>query len=389
MGEHAPNVHAAICGDKSLLEISPSTLSGVLKLPPSKSHAMRWITLASMDRNPTRIDMWEVGEDVQALIDSLAHMGIEWDGNAITGGELCTPSQILDCKNSGTALRFLIAQSATCDFPITLDGDASLRARTSLPLVESLGISANGESPDCEYPLKIQGPFAKKSVHIDVSKTSQFHSALMLMVPRTRGFEIVTKGSAVSRNHSALTWELCQKTGAKNPGEPWEVSCPDVVIPADSSMMAFAKLAGLEVENPSDDSDLIGHNLEHLDLRDSNDLITPMTAWLALGQGGTITGAKHAIYKESNRIVKTAELLSHFGIESKITDDGLIVAGGQKPKRPEGIIETYGDHRIQMTAILLASICGGVVEGANLHNVAWPSFVEQLRNCGLQVEYQP
>ena len=146
------------------------------------------------------------------------------------------------------------------------------------------------------------------------------------------------------------------------------------------------KLAGLEVENTPEDSDLIGHNLEHLELRDSNDLITPMAAWLALGQGGTITGAKHAIYKESNRIVKTAELLSRFGIESKITDDGLIVAGEQMPNRPEGIIETYGDHRIQMTAILLASICGGAVEGANLHNVAWPSFVEQLRNRGLQVE---
>ncbi len=389
MREPSMRGHAVNYGDKCLLDIRPSTLSGKLKLPPSKSHAMRWLTLASMDRSPTRIAMWEIGEDVQALIDCFVHMGIGWDGHVLVGRELNPPLEKLDCKNSGTALRFLIAQSATCDFPIVLDGDASLRVRSSLPLVESLGINAHSESSDCEYPLVLQGPFSRKSVEIDVSKTSQYHSALMLMAPRTNGFQIFTNGEAVSRNHSVLTWELCQKTGAKTPGTPWDVSCPDVVIPPDPSMMSFAKLAGLGVENIPSDSDSIGHILENLDLRDSNDLITPMAAWLALGQGGTITGAKHAAYKESNRITKTAELLTRFGIESTITEDGLTVSGGQKPSRPEGIIETYGDHRIQMTAILLASICGGVIEGAELHNVAWPSFVEQLCECGLQVENQP
>ena len=45
-----------------VLVIEPSTLSGALKLPPSKSHAMRWITLASMDKTPTRIGMWKPEE---------------------------------------------------------------------------------------------------------------------------------------------------------------------------------------------------------------------------------------------------------------------------------------------------------------------------------------
>ncbi len=114
------------------LEIEPSNLSGSLKLPPSKSHAMRWLTLASMDHNPTKIVMWEIGEDVQAMLDCLCALGMFWDGEIFTGGELSEPGKKLDCKNSGTALRFLIAQSATCNFPIVLDGDSSLRARSSL-----------------------------------------------------------------------------------------------------------------------------------------------------------------------------------------------------------------------------------------------------------------
>ena len=129
-------------GGNNVLEIEPSTLSGSLKLPPSKSHSMRWLTLASMDKSPTKIEMWEIGEDVQAMIDCLVQLGITWDGQFMTGGDFKPSSKTLDCKNSGTALRFLIAQAATCDFPATIDGDASLRARSSLHLVQSLGISA-------------------------------------------------------------------------------------------------------------------------------------------------------------------------------------------------------------------------------------------------------
>lgn len=373
----------------SVLEIQPSSLVGRLKLPPSKSHSMRWLTLASMDSSPTKISMWEIGEDVQALIDCLIDLGIDWDGRVMTGGELNPPPSKLDCKNSGTALRFLIGQAATCDFPIALDGDSSLRARSSLHLPKSLGVEVKSGSKNSEYPMLIQGPFDLKSVEIEVSKTSQFHSSIMLMAPRTNGFSIIAKGEAVSRNHSALTWDLCKLTGATTPGRPWQVSCPDVVIPSDASMMAFAKLAGLNVENEPDNSDSIGHFLDDSELRDSNDLITPMAAWLALGEGGKITGAEHAAYKESNRILRTSEMLSKFSIKSTINSDGITVPGGQKPLRPIGIVETYGDHRIQMTAVILASISGGLVEGAELHRVAWPSYLEQLIDCGLKVRVQP
>lgn len=373
----------------SVLEINPSNLSGLLKLPPSKSHSMRWLTLASMDNTPTKISMWEIGEDVQALIDCLSGLGIEWDGEVMKGGELLQPSSFLDCKNSGTALRFLIGQVATCDFKVVLDGDTSLRARSSLLLPKSLGVEVNSNSNDSEYPMEITGPFNLESVKIDVSKTSQFHSSVLLMTPRTNGFSITTKGDAVSRNHSDLTWDLCKRTGAEIPGKPWIVSCPNVIIPPDASMMAFAKLANLGVENAPTSSESIGHFLDSTELRDSNDLITPMAAWLALGEGGTITGAKHAAYKESNRITRTADLLSQFSIKSTINSDGLSILGGQQPKKPNGIVETYNDHRIQMTAILLASICGGSVKGSNLHKVAWPSYLDQLIDCGLDVTVHP
>ena len=99
-----------------------------------------------MSKTPTRIEMSEIGRDVNALLKCLNQLGIGYENGIITGGELVEPSGPLNCENSGTAFRFLLAQSATCDFTVTLDGDESLRVRSSLPLVKALGVSTSVNS---------------------------------------------------------------------------------------------------------------------------------------------------------------------------------------------------------------------------------------------------
>ena len=145
---------------------------------------------------------------------------------------------------------------------------------------------------------------------------------------------------------------------------------------------------GDSYSNPVDNVDALGHELllNHLDafgimldhstlnprgecknvdinLRDANDLLPPLAAALALCGGGRLRGAAHAKHKESNRIQSTKTLLESFGISSTIEEDGLSIEGGQRLSKPEKLIDTFGDHRIQMTAILLASQVGGVIEG--------------------------
>ena len=377
---------------KEVLIIDKSELSGTLRLPPSKSHAMRWLVLASMDDSPTKIEMEEIGKDVESMIRCLEQLGIKYEAGKIVGGNLSRPIGVLNCANSGTAFRFLLAQAASCSFPVMLDGDNSLRVRDSSPLIDSLGVSTSQGFGLETYPVLVNGPFSKNEIEIDVSKSSQFHSALMLMSPRTSGFELNTIGAPVSRRHSELTWDLCQQTGASKLGQAWKVICPDVVIPPDPSMIAFARLAGLEVDNLPKDLDLIGTEIlnseEEFDLTDANDLITPLAAILALQNGGIITGAAHAAYKETNRITHTVSMLADFGLVATPTDDGLLIKGGQKLTKPKVIVKTYSDHRIQMTALLLGAKVGAVVEGMKLHEIAWPSYLEQLQKCGLRVKSQ-
>jgi len=370
-----------------ILAIFPSELRGKLELPCSKSHAMRWLILAATDPSPTRIIMSEIGEDVSSLIGCLEQLGIRYESGTVYGSELVEPSTVLNVGNSGSALRFLIAQCATCDFKVQLDGDDSLRRRSSRDLCRALSLEAE------RIPLFSGSTTIGQNLEIDVGESSQFLSALLLATPRMDApRRISTIGRAVSRRHSDLTWRLCQETGAKQWGQPWLVNCPDeVFLPADASMMAFAILAGIEVSNPPSESDSLGHEVlfqgdDIYDLRDANDLVPPLAAHLCLTSGGVIRGAAHASLKESNRLLRTVELLHSFGLEVEQSADGFTMRGNQKPLQPTGVVRTHGDHRLQMTAVILGLRVGAQIEGAELHRVAWPSFIEQLSSLGAKIQ---
>jgi 5-enolpyruvylshikimate-3-phosphate synthase len=71
---------------------------------------------------------------------------------------------------------------------------------------------------------------------------------------------------------------------------------------------------------------------------------------------------------------------------SEVNSDGLTIQGGQRPQRPDKPVETYGDHRVFMTAVLLAAACGGDVVGQSLHMVADEPFIDRLIASGVGVE---
>ena len=370
-----------------VITVFASELKGALQLPCSKSHALRWLVLAANDPSPTRVIMSEIGEDVKSMIQCLEKLGIRYDSETVYGGDLTEPSSELNVGNSGTTLRFLIAQCATCDFKVLLDGDESIRSRSSRGLCQSLSLLGD------KTPLYSGSTAILQNIEIDVSNSSQFLSALLLATPRMNGpRNISTIGSAVSRRHSDLTWRLCQETGAIQQGHPWVVKCPsEVLIPADASMMAFAILAGLDVSNPPTKEESLGHeilfqNSNVYDLRDANDLVSPLAAHLCLTSGGEIMGAAHATLKESNRLSRTKELLQCFGLEVEQNQDGFKIQGNQKLHQPKKPVQTHGDHRLQMTAIVLGLKVGAEIEGAELHTVAWPSFVEQLSTLGAKIQ---
>ncbi|MGB0329137.1 MAG: 3-phosphoshikimate 1-carboxyvinyltransferase, partial [Candidatus Poseidoniaceae archaeon] len=347
----------------------------------------------------------QLGEDAESMRRCLTQLGVRFSdlehGLEITGvginGFNRSPS-VLHAGNSGTALRLLLGLTSRFPFVSMIDGDSSLRNRNHSTLLDALvplGVDLSYGVEQERLPILVHGPWQGEEVTVDVSKSSQPYSSLLLA---SCGLEtdcvIHAKGIPVSRRHSGLTIELMEKCGAaieiteentiisrwtSNPPSEWSV-------PSDGSMMSFPILACLlskqpiRIVNPVDASDALGHEtlFEHLssfgidyqdltlrcngsfdevdiDLRDANDLLPPLAAILALSGGGRLRGAAHAKHKESNRIRSTKKLLEAFGLTATIEEDGLSIEGGQTLTMPNSLVDTYGDHRIQMTAVLLAT----------------------------------
>ena len=407
-------------GDKGKggsLTISPNpvTTPQEWSLAPSKSHMIRWLLLAAQgDKAVTLNFSGSPGEDVISMARCLRQLNVEidmsedgWTVLGVGSEGFKRPISILHCGNSGTALRLLTIAAARLDCPVMLDGDRTLRKRhseTLLRILEYLGAKVSHGTGLESLPYLVHGPLKPGEVTIDVNRSSQPLSALLLSMPALEGpIRVNLAGEGVSRRHAKLSFELARKTGSENEIDwrphiimkPWDVECPDIVeIPSDRSLESFAILYGavhgvqINIDNPPSKEDSLGseilESLEsqegpmEIDLRDANDLLPPLSAILALGGGGTITGAAHARHKESNRIEKTVELLANFGIEAVANDDGISVEGSQTPTSPEGIVETHADHRLWMTAACLASKVGATLTHPNCFAVSDPNFLSRI-----------
>ena len=430
-------------------------------LPPSKSHLIRALLLSAQSSQPVELlNVRHAGEDARAMRRCLQQLGISIEDYNIDGQRLTQvnpvhfehhpdavkwvihgagssgfkrPATVLNAGNSGTTLRLLGSHAAMIGGPVMLDGDGSLRKRSSAELwgtLEQGGATVSVGMGEERLPALIEGPMDAarlgNGISLDISRSSQPMSSWILAAPGLPcEVNLRLEGEAVSSRHAQLSLRLLRMFGgqaSKGSGElTLKPSSLDKVeqysIPGDASMAAFSLLActalgrNVELTGWPKAEDAIGHEVLHekakalgiewvsstltnidaegpvdLDLRDANDLLPPLAAVLALNQGGVLKGAAHAAYKESNRLNRTAEILHQFGMKAEVTEDGLLIEGGQNPSTPNRPVETHDDHRLFMTAVLLASKCGGDIVGQTLHLVADEPFLDRLKAAGIGVE---
>lgn len=358
---------------------------------------------------------------------------VRWVLNGVGPDGFKQPSNVLHAMNSGTALRFLAGLVARMEGPVTLDGDQSLRQRESDAMWDSLrqaGVDVSIAAGKQHLPVVVQGPWKKEQltqgIDLDISRSSQPLSSWLLAsaaLPCEVQLNLIGKG--VSNRHSKLTAKMVEASGSKNqlqPAQcslfPWIPKSEEIyTVPGDASMASFAMLAThcldaeIHLRGWPQESQAIGHEILSksaiecgvkwdedvlesiessqpvvLNVIDSNDILPPLAALLCFGPGGRIIGAPHAAHKESNRLSRTVELLQFFGLQASLLDDGIEVKGNQTPTAPTQPVSTFGDHRLFMTALLLAAKTGGEVVGQTLHQVADETFLERLQQAGIGIE---
>ena len=406
-------------------------------LPPSKSHMIRILALAAINHGVCNIRLNGVlGDDIESMIYSLQSIGVnitkKFDKHETTvtiygvGKDgFSSEKSTVDCGNSGTALRIIIGLISSMREEITVVGDESLSKRYNESMINSL-LDADvfvEKTIDRNLPLKIRGPWfgdsdTNKVITLDCSKSSQPLTSWMIsssLFPCNVDLKLL--GPTVSNRHYLLTEELCNKYGADISAthdgyklNKWDVSLPkEIFIPGDSSMASFAILlcklhtCKLELSNWPKNNDTLGNEIlqdsakflgiswddnvikclnnaefASYDLTDCNDLITPLAVTISLGGGGEIVGISHTVYKESNRIKSTLELMDNFGLKAIYDGEKIIIEGGQKLIKPTLPVNCHDDHRIFMTAAILMTKYGGDLIGKGLHKVADFDFLNRL-----------
>ena len=390
--------------------IEPITPKGVFeyRLPPSKSHMIRELMLASKSMKNTEIIFnGTPGEDIISMSNCLELMGVEiikeerkWIVKPPKNG-LIAPKEEIDCGNSGTVAKIMSVIAATFDSEIIVDGDSSLRNRSNIELanfLRELGCEVSGNG----FPCRIKGPMKiQKKLDIDVSRSSQPITSLILSSSDFKEeIDISLLGEKVSIGYLELTINLARKWGFEGRLENnnirlsnWDVKSPGtVIIPSEISLYPMAILLeklhqDLQIKVKKDDpdnllsstlEDLEKTNLEILNLVNASDIITPAAALMAISNGGEIIGAEHTKGKESDRIIKTCELLNAFSINCKPKKDGIKLYGKELPKRPEVEIKTHMDHRLAMTAVILATYCGAEIDNTEIIKVTHPEFMDLI-----------
>ncbi len=391
-------------------QIQPMTPNGVFqyKLPPSKSHMIRELMLASKSSEVTKINFQgKPGEDIMSMAICLEKMGVKIEKDATKWivyppkKGLTLPKGTIYCGNSGTVARIMTVLAATFDSEIIIDGDYSLRKRSNSTLsscLRQLGCEVSSDG----FPCTVKGPINPKNIEIDASESSQPISALILCSSNIKSaMNLTIIGKKVSRGYLQLTCKIAKKWGLKSNIKDntielsnWKIISPKIVnIPSEMSLYPMAILLdnlhqNLQVEIEEQDvDDLLFNALEILEnpdidminLRDASDVITPAAALMAVSGGGKIIGAAHTKGKETDRILRTCELLQKFSLSCSTMKDGLSLLGGEMPKKPNEPIETHMDHRLAMTAVILATYCGGEIMNPEIIKVTHPDFLEMIR----------
>lgn len=113
----------------------------------------------------------------------------------------------------------------------------------------------------------------------------------------------------------------------------------------------------------------------------------PAFCVVAAGASGRteIRDAAELRVKESDRLAAMAQVLNAFGVPNEELPDGLIIEGGAALHGAR--VESRGDHRIAMSAALLALAASGesVIEDVACVETSYPGFADDLRALGADI----
>ena len=398
------------------IKIHSGKASGKITAPPSKSMAHRLLISAAMSEGVSTVRGISDCEDVAATLDSLRSLGITATrvGNDVTivGRDFKSviPNSPLECRESGSTLRFLIPAAMLSGQSTVFYGKESLMRRP-MGVYKKLFSEKGLTYIDDGRSIIVRGPLVGGEYSIVGNISSQFISGLIFALPIASGDSIIKITPPIeSRSYINLTINAVKAFGIsvewldeytiKIPGNQ-KYRPSDVTVEGDYSGAAFpdalnlfdgdVSVLGLNPDSIQGDSvyrkyfDMLKSGAPSIHIGDCPDLGPILFAIAAAKYGGIFSGTKRLKIKESDRAKAMADELKKFGASVSVYDDSVVIfpTDFHAPSEP---LSGHNDHRIVMSLAVLLTLTGGEIDGAEAIAKSYPDFFDHLRVLGINAE---
>ncbi len=345
--------------------------------------------------------------------------------------EIKEPPFILDCGNSGTAMRLFMGFLSSQKGFFVLHGDKYLASRpmkrVSKPL-NSIGAKIDARDNGNLSPIAIRGDKLKPFDYESAVASAQVKSAMILAALNSDDVSRY-KEPHLSRDH---TERMLNGMGAKieriddknikihplkEPLKPLNITVPSDPSSGFFFAVAAAITKGSEVVlknvslNPTrieayevlkkmgaDITFEVKENIyepigeivvKYGDLKGvevSSDIawlideLPALSIAMACAKGkSSVTNAKELRVKESDRIKSVVDNLKKCGILAEELEDGYVIEGGEFKS---SVIDSFGDHRIAMSFAIAGLKASMQINDTECIATSFPNFIELLNNIG-------
>ena len=349
---------------------------------------------------------------------------------------LSSNDELIDVKEGGTTLRFLLCLLSTRENEYYVKGNVLLKKRPIKDLIvflKKLGVHFKFIEKDFNIPLIIKGGQLKtRHLIIDSNKTSQFASGIALIAPFiSGGLKLTIKQSLVSKPYFDMTLKMMRECGINisnignsiiikegsykkpylNIESDWTsisyiyeivsfsknttITCSKFhqeSLQGDSNLILFFSLLGVETTFKKKEvlitkvSSCIKPKLIEWDICNNPDLfLTYVVTCLGLGINLKLTGINSLNYKESNRLQVIKKELLKFNASVKIKDNIFFLdTSGVDLKFSS--ITTYFDHRVALAFSPLVILTKKIeIDNYDVVSKSYPQFWRDLKKIGIKI----
>ena len=397
-----------------IAEFKPCRLHGTIDAPPSKSIAHRFLISAFISRQKCVFEGVDFSEDILASIDCLRALGadIAISGDRVTvDPSETTPEEplILNCRESGSTLRFFIPLALCLGKTVTFTGSERLLERP-LDVYETLCREGGFTFKKDKNSITVCGNLRGGNYRIRGDISSQFITGLIF------AFAYLGEDSTIeilppfeSRSYVDLTISALRSFGAQVAFvDEYRIEIRKTQMHAFSGKIegdysnaafldAFNRLGSeIQIENLNPDSlqgdrvyadyfQQISEGTPTLDISNCPDLGPVLFALSALKNGAVFTGTDRLKDKESDRGAAMHEELSNLG-GGLVFGDNTITVPKQNLCYSGEMLDGHNDHRIVMALSVILSQIGGSIKGVEAVKKSYPGFFDDIKSLGAKVE---